>query len=439
MFANSDNGGGTDWAQKSVPQMWSMLAAHDGTAHKNLLLTWKKSTDLLVDHLSRVKRYRDNLAEAWPPEKSSAAAKYLDRLDDLIKHLTETHHATVENHRALGAATSALVGARLKIESIYRAYMSNQQELDAYAQKQQTNRQVVGKYRAIAPVPPVVAQSRQLELQLQAQSVMSALSTDLAQAQLSITTPKLYDPTSSFEGSQPFGPKGTEASSSTSSPSFSEQKVSGMASKNRGSTDPRNFASESPDLPTPRTLPPDSSTPALPPAAPAGPILSGVDPGNIGPGSSQTLPTTPRGEISSPVGLISIPPVAESISFSPGPSSTRTATSIPIESSGPSTRGIQGTLPGGVIGGPPSTNSTRSGESSGRAQRINPAGGVIGQPGSIGTPLPSSNRLSSSHKSESRKQHWDPDNPWTTAEGISPVLLPPEKEHIDPGPAIGLP
>ena len=36
------------------------------------------------------------------------------------------------------------------------------------------------------------------------------------------------------------------------------------------------------------------------------------------------------------------------------------------------------------------------------------------------------------------KTHWDPDNPWETAEGVNPVVRPAHEKRIDPGPAIGL-
>jgi hypothetical protein len=39
---------------------------------------------------------------------------------------------------------------------------------------------------------------------------------------------------------------------------------------------------------------------------------------------------------------------------------------------------------------------------------------------------------------EHNGQHWDPDNPWETDEGVAPVMLPSrETGRIDPGPAIG--
>ncbi|WP_436526358.1 hypothetical protein [Actinoplanes sp. HUAS TT8] len=435
MYADFDNGGGTDWAQKTVPEMWSMLAAHDGTAHKNLLLTWLQSAELLIDHLSRVKRYRDNLAEAWPPDKSRAAEKYLDRLDDLITHLSNTYQATVENHRALGAATSALVGARVKLESIYRAHLANQQDLEAYARKLQANKQVVGKYRLIAPNPPTAAEVRQFELQVQAQGVMSALSTDLAQAQLNITTPPRYiladnsEIGTPFEFNSPSGPA-THQSKNTV---IGQPSVDGSSTKAEAITSsPNTSTTPTPNSPTHEpiasTPPPGLSTSPTPGpilseiTAPAPPINPSTPPGNTGgyPASgTSSLPITP---------VAPIPSI-------PGTSKITLGATTPLESPLAKT---QGSFPGGVIGNPTGTRSAQPGASASNPQRINPAGGVIGQPGTLGGPI-RSGRTSKSSEGKGNRNRWDPDYPWETEEGVAPVLLPPEKRDIDPGPAIGLP
>jgi hypothetical protein len=40
---------------------------------------------------------------------------------------------------------------------------------------------------------------------------------------------------------------------------------------------------------------------------------------------------------------------------------------------------------------------------------------------------------------EETGKRWDPDNPWETADGVSPVVRPSEDyRRVDPGPAIGL-
>jgi hypothetical protein len=41
-------------------------------------------------------------------------------------------------------------------------------------------------------------------------------------------------------------------------------------------------------------------------------------------------------------------------------------------------------------------------------------------------------------RDQSEDTIWDPNNPWATAEGVDPVVLPPTVQQIDPGPAIGL-
>lgn len=428
MFADSDNGGGTDWSQKSVPEMWSMLAAHDGTAHKDLLLTWLQSADLLIDHLSRVKRYRDNLAEAWPPDKSQAAARYLDRLDDLITHLTSTYYAAVENHRALGAATSALVGARLKLEHIYREYLANQHDMNAYNQKLKTNEQLTGKYRIIAPTPPTAA-SRQLELQLQAQSVMSSLSTDLAQAQLAITTPKPYAPSNPVDERTPFkkgGPESTQYTEPSSSTSFNNSNTA--LSKNSFSTSTPS-GNESTYSPTPYPNAP-GYTPSNQLSGP--PTLSGLEPSTIS--SPPTIPSTPTEPPDSTIGGFNSPAPPElgiptAIGGS-GPSASAPGNSI---------RDVRGSTSGGIIGATPGTETTRNVTNLPTTQRINPTGGVIGQPSHSGMPLIPSQRRKATDESTRPENRWDPDSPWAIEEGVAPIVLPPEKKKIDPGPVIGLP
>ncbi len=443
MFANFDNGGGTDWAQKSVPEMWSMLVAHDGTAHKELLLTWKRSAELLVDHLSRVKRYRENLAEAWPPEKSRAAAKYLDRLDDLIKHLSETYHATVENHRALGAATSALVGARLKLEAIHREYTANQQDLDTYAIRQRSYQETVSKYRGPVPTPPDASASRQLDLQLQAQSLMSTLSTDLAQAQLNITTPNLYNPVSNIDRTEPFKPG--EPTGLTTNPSSSIANPSDRSSTARrapsgiSSISPKGSISSPPKQPDQLDSPPGPLTPQPATSQPSGPTLSGISPTEALPKSpSIESKTTGSGKFST-TGIYDSIPVLGTTPTAPLKGITRPDNGFSERSTSERTSRAQGTLPGGLIGGLPGANGSHPRTSSARTRRVNPIGGVIGGHQGATSSTMNPRREVDSPEKKSRDERWDPDNPWATEEGIAPIITPPEKREIDPGPALGLP
>jgi hypothetical protein len=112
--------------------------------------------------------------------------------------------------------------------------------------------------------------------------------------------------------------------------------------------------------------------------------------------------------------------------------------------------------PGGVIGGPPGAGLARPGTVT-PMSTVNPAGGMIGgqpagRPSGAGSPArvagmtgspdrmlgTPAGRSAARRDAEEPVQHWDPDNPWATAEGVAPVVVPPaEPGRIDPGPAIG--
>jgi len=120
--------------------------------------------------------------------------------------------------------------------------------------------------------------------------------------------------------------------------------------------------------------------------------------------------------------------------------------------------GMRAMAPGGVIGGSPVTRGIgQLGAGGAGTRRVNPVGGVIGQgEGAIGSRrgVGAGTMSASEHpagmygsgaagrrsgrRDEGDDMHWDPDNPWDTAEGVDPVVLPTEAQRVDPGPAIGL-
>ena len=99
--------GGTNWSSASVMDMWLAVGNQETTPHWESLTGWRKSYELTQQHMTAVKNYRENLATAWPPEKSAASAAYIRRLDDLIEHLQHTYDAAVANYGAFSSATLA--------------------------------------------------------------------------------------------------------------------------------------------------------------------------------------------------------------------------------------------------------------------------------------------------------------------------------------------
>lgn len=110
--------------------------------------------------------------------------------------------------------------------------------------------------------------------------------------------------------------------------------------------------------------------------------------------------------------------------------------------------------PGGMIGGAPGVGLGQPTTARPSAKRINPIGGIIGetQPqnragvrgatgehmGGYGMPYGQNGARNPGRDERGDGSHWDPDNPWETAEGVSPVVMPSREQRIDPGPAIGL-
>ncbi|MCY1140788.1 hypothetical protein OWR29_22555 [Actinoplanes sp. Pm04-4] len=444
--------GGTPWGMLTVEEMQVLIQNPDTDRHYELLTGWKRSADLLVEHQWQVKNYRDNLAAVWPPERNAASAAYISRLDELITNLNETYEAAISNHDAFAAATLSISLAQKEMEEIAREYQSNELALADYNAKQQSASAQPQPSPSPSGEQPPFAPGRQEELYQKAVTLLSGVSADLAQAQVRIQTPRPYapknrrdDPGSSEGGgyiAPPIPPITPDYAPSTS--------TSGTPIR------PSATFPSSGNVPTP--------PPPQPPTPQPGLILGGANP-----------PTTPPSPgLTSPLGTAPVGPPAPSQSpglFAPTPTTFTPSRSTPLQPiTPPSGRGLIGPRdgivrpggllpgsspalpPGGVIGATPGMGAARPGPSRTNAQRINPIGGVIGgadpsgrvgaanaavpHPG-VGAPIGQAQRGSTRRKQDEQLR-WDPDDPWQTATGVDPVVLPPQVKRVDPGPAIGL-
>ena len=451
MLTASDGGGygGTAWAGMSVPEMWEAIGNQDTTPHWQVVDGWRKSYELTLQHMAQVKSYRDNLASAWPPEKSPASAAYLERLDGLITHLQGTYDAAVANHSAFSSATLALSMARTDLEQVVNEYTANQGKLAEFEASKQTRPVGTGKY-VIPPPKPPVPDGRQQQLELKAQSIMYGLSTEIVQAGAQLAKPAKYDPAGFRDDGNvdngnatysapiippvvPFDP-GTSSTHSGTSNAGRRAQVAQPTSPNPGPS-----AGHQPGL-----------------------VLGGVQPTPIA-----TSP--PAVGVQPPIGGSPLPNVITPTPLPPGmPGGTRPMGQLPPGMGGgrgflgeslgrPGIGGMPGGVrampPGGVIGGMPGVGLGQPAIGGRSASRVNPVGGVISpnNSGGRGGPtggragvtagqsiVPAGGRNGRNSDEADDTLRWDPDNPWETAEGVSPVVLPHSEQRIDPGPAIGL-
>jgi hypothetical protein len=444
MLIADGGGGGTDWSSMDVPTMWALVANQDTTAHYEVLTGWQKSYELVIEHMSQVQNYRDNLATAWPPEKSPASAAYVAQLDNLITHLQKTYDAAIANHTAFAGATLSLSLSRNDLKKIYDTYVSNQGKLDTFNAKPKPVQ--YGKVPVLPPKPPV-ASGVQEALNTQARVLMSKLSTDLVQAQMSFTAPPKFVP-------PVFIDHGKEAEPN---PAFTPPPVPAAIPTDSGSGSSSSRGTTTHSTPgSAHTFEPPATSPTVGVRQP-GLVLGGANPpiGTPLPPPT-TMPGTPLPAGGGLPNVITQPPILPppTMPFSPGLGPTSGAVrSLPGEGmgrvmgAGPA-GGVKPMPPGGVIGGNPGTGR-QSAIGRGSTQRVNPVGGVIrnsgAEPGAgirgSSTPGQSLTNMGTRAGRRSKSDEtatWDPDNPWDTAEGVAPVVLPTTEQRVDPGPAIGL-
>ncbi len=439
-------GGGTPWESMTMDTMQQLIQNPNVEKHWELLTGWRRSADLVNQHRSQVQSYRDNLAAAWPPEKSPAAAAYLTRLDDLIANLTETYEAAVANHTAFSTATVALSLAQKDMDEIYREYAENGKLLAAYTLQKQEREG--GGTPQPSPSPsggdmPPVAPGRQQELERRAVALLSGVSGDLAQAQVRIVKPTLYNPNRRINDPQ------------SEDGGFVAPPIPPITPARAGEAIGRNGRAPSIQFPGGGV----SNVAPASPNQPSGLVLGGTNPPLTTPPPTGTLPLSP----SSP-GHGLVPPPALMPPAANGTAVVPPATGSPGRGNGASRESLtrhglhssgmfHAMPPGGVIGRTPGVGASGPGGAPPGVRHINPVGGLIGG----GTPLRADGRVAaagyqsgvagapigrsgggSTGRRDRTEQHWDPDSPWKISHGVDPVVRPTQEQRIDPGPAIGL-
>ncbi|MBB4696775.1 hypothetical protein [Paractinoplanes abujensis] len=442
--------------------------------HYELLTGWKRSADLINEHRWQVANYRDNLAAAWPPDKNAAAEAYITRLNELIDNLDETYEAAIANHDAFASATLSISLAQKEMNEIAQEYQANEQALATFTASQQPS--TTSGQPTPTPSPsgeqPPVAPGRQEALHQRAVTLLNGVSSDLAMAQVKIQTPRPYRPNLGREETK--GSDGGGGYAAPPIPPITPSFGSDAASSSKTIRPPAAFPT-SPNVAPPSAPLPPAQQPGLilggtAPTAPTAPV-AGLPPGTPpvsgtpgptpGPG---LLPPSPSSFV--PTGTSPLGPPA----VGPGGRNAGLPREGAIRPSGPASGGMHVMPPGGVIGGAPGIGVAQPGGARPGAQRVNPIGGVIGggTPGSgvigggtpggrvagaggrangagitgqhVGTtgPYGQTGARNTSRRDQDDQMHWDPDNPWQTATGVDPVVLPPRDQRIDPGPAIGL-
>lgn len=478
--AAGGGGAGTDWSGMSMEMIQTLAQSPDIDAHYKIVDGWQKSAELVGEHMSQVQQYRESLAAAWPPGKSSAAAAYITRLDALIKNLNETYEAALANHEAMSSASLSLGLAKTEMGKLYSQWEANNKALLAFNQQQAqkktsaTNGQPTPSPSPSGDEPPPVTASQQEALRQKAITLMSGASSDLAQAQLKVVRPAPYSPLTSAE-KDPHG-GGSGAGGPATLPPIVPTPFSGGGGggSSSGGTFSSNHGSAS--FPTtPSNAAPTTGSPFPAGGGNPGLVLGGTNtppppPPTFTPGPSPitTLPSGGGPTVNPGIVPPNVGPFLPNGTLPPGSSFPNGEGAFKPFGGAPE-GGLKAMPPGGIIGKTPGAAPREPGIDRFGPQRVNPVGGVIGEPttgpGVMGggrgaasgvrggggmasrrgiraagsqQPYGQLGNRSSGRRDQADDMSWDPNNPWTIDEGVDPVVLPPLEQRIDPGPAIGL-
>ncbi|MEV4202975.1 hypothetical protein [Micromonospora globbae] len=437
----------TDWHRMDVNSMWACLQDHDTTNHWKQVAGWRKICDLAQTHLSRLQEYRRGLAEAWPPATNAAARAYLAELDELIDKVRRTHDAAAANYTALAAATQAISGTRARLKTIHEEYAAKLQQKQAYEATAADPKAAMGSRVPDRPVTDADLE----QLNVQARGIMYGLSGELQQAQVTLQRPPSVKPKVDA---------GTVDSGVGALQAPSIPPVIPVAMPSPGAAGMERRPHESP------------RKAAMPVATGIGPVLgaasTGTAPHAVSPTPPSATPTTaspgPFPTLGTGIGTPSLPthrPEAAGLNRGhlerPG-AIAPTAPHGEAPSAQPGARSS-------VIGAPGGVGPARGSDS--QSRRVNPFGGLIGGGGAGTAPAGAAGSRPSGSKGtyglspmngmpigprqdphiksaledrdERNRSHWDPDDPWRTAKGVDPVVLPPDENGPpDPGPAIGI-
>ncbi|TDC41744.1 hypothetical protein [Micromonospora sp. KC213] len=448
-----ERGGGrtsglTDWQFMDVLSMWACLQDHDTQGHWKQVTGWRKICDLAQAHLRRLQEYRRGLAEAWPPETNAAARAYLGELDQLIDKVQRTHDTALANHDALAAATRAIDSARPELKNLHEQYATKLAQKRSYEAMIADPKAVAGN----RTTKPPVTDGDLEQLNGQARGIMVGLSGELQQAQFMLQKPPppRLNPRLEESSRDPYLSSGAPVIP----PVIPVALTTTPATPHRAT--PQTVTSKVP--------------PAVRPVTGGGPVLGGIiasppplptqsppsitfptPPAHIGPTLGVPLVNAPRNETEgSPVRKYPQRGTGSGDGMSKQTNSGFPKSNLPGLIGGSPGMGIGptggNTAPrkvnpiGGLIGGggagtsPTGGAGSRPGNGRGGNMGFPPLGG---SPGIINTPSGSS--VQSGRKSSpDEPSRWDPDHPWETDQGVSPIVRPPEDEGpIDPGPAIG--
>jgi hypothetical protein len=455
----------TNWAGFNTPRLWAMVSNEDDPDAWRQVSAWADVAVAVKDQRSRLVQARDSLTAAWPPEQNGSSQAFVTQLDKLIGVMDAAQHDADATASGLANILDALRSAKDLMQPLYEEFKDKsddwvpnwwdhaEDEIDTRARTvmiaaEQIVEQNVPQLKVPDPYTMDPKGSR-LDFAPDDHSDPS-VSSRASGPGAAPAIPVPHDPVPPLPGHDGTVPSDAGPSPSDAAPSLFDASFVGQTGGVSGGPGLAGVIAPPPAAaPSAGTIPPGALPPVGVPVGggpvaaipPVPPILPGILPG--GPAGGAAVPGV--GGIGGGVARGARP--VGGVAGRALPSGA-----VIGETVGGVRGGVAGTPEiGGVAGrGAVAEVGGVSGRGAGRAgvrgakPKVPPwlpederRGSAGGRGGGATGPAGMASGRRAARRDAAVGEQFDPDNPWETAEGVDPVIGPPEEiGRHDPGPNV---
>lgn len=124
------------WQHADVPAMWESAQSADTPIAWRQVTGWQTTYELLDQHQLTLRRCRDELAIAWPPERSQAARSFLGYMDALLVSIDQAKADAASNQMALAQVLTSLSEAKRDLAELKKRWDEYADEEEAFRTNQ---------------------------------------------------------------------------------------------------------------------------------------------------------------------------------------------------------------------------------------------------------------------------------------------------------------
>lgn len=112
----------TNWSAYNTPRLWAMVEGEDNPEAWKQVNAWREISGAVDLHLEQLTAARDALAAAWPPAQNDSSAAFITEVNTLIARMKSAREDASVTSTALDGILRALSEAKANIEPLWHQY-----------------------------------------------------------------------------------------------------------------------------------------------------------------------------------------------------------------------------------------------------------------------------------------------------------------------------